>query len=113
MSAGDIISLAGLTVATVANTIADTSITTPIQAQPIDPPTLVRYAEAAIKIGDLEGAIAALERVGTALPPPDATPEGVKPIPEILEAGKRLFVRIEDADLAALEPGKTVAVKAA
>ncbi|MFM8272807.1 MAG: outer membrane protein assembly factor BamD, partial [Gemmata sp.] len=56
-------------------------------------------------------AIAALERVGTALPPPDATPEGVKPIPEILEAGKRLFVRIEDADLAALEPGKTVAVK--
>ena len=38
--AGDIISLAGLTVATVANTIADTSVSTPIQAQPIDPPTL-------------------------------------------------------------------------
>ena len=31
--------------------------------KPIDPPTLVRYAEAAIKIGDLEGAIAALERL--------------------------------------------------
>ena len=31
--------------------------------QPIDPPTLVRYAEAALKIGDLEGAIAALERL--------------------------------------------------
>jgi GTP-binding protein len=43
--AGDIISLAGLTVATVANTIADTSVTTPIQAQPIDPPTLsMRFA---------------------------------------------------------------------
>lgn len=38
--AGDIISLAGLTVATVANTIADTSVTTPLEAQPIDPPTL-------------------------------------------------------------------------
>jgi len=43
--AGNIISLAGLTVATVANTIADTSVTTPIQAQPIDPPTLsMRFA---------------------------------------------------------------------
>ncbi len=43
--AGDIISLAGLTVATVANTIADTSVSTPIKAQPIDPPTLsMRFA---------------------------------------------------------------------
>ncbi|MBA2919177.1 translational GTPase TypA [Sphingomonas sp. MAH-20] len=43
--AGDIISIAGLTVATVANTIADTAVTTPIQAQPIDPPTLsMRFA---------------------------------------------------------------------
>ena len=43
--AGDIISIAGLTTATVANTIADTSVTTPIQAQPIDPPTLsMRFA---------------------------------------------------------------------
>src|SRR5690606_33223137 len=32
--AGDIISLAGLTAATVSNTIADTSVSTPIQAQP-------------------------------------------------------------------------------
>ncbi|HCE38063.1 MAG TPA: translational GTPase TypA [Zymomonas mobilis] len=39
-SAGDIISLAGLTVATVANTIADPSVKEPIAAQPIDPPTL-------------------------------------------------------------------------
>jgi len=43
--AGDIISLAGLTVATVANTIADTSVTEAIHAQPIDPPTLsMRFA---------------------------------------------------------------------
>ncbi|MCE7797683.1 translational GTPase TypA [Sphingobium sufflavum] len=43
--AGDIISLAGLAVATVANTIADTSVSVPIQAQPIDPPTLsMRFA---------------------------------------------------------------------
>ena len=43
--AGDIISLAGLTVATVANTIADTSVTEALHAQPIDPPTLsMRFA---------------------------------------------------------------------
>ncbi|MCP1468881.1 GTP-binding protein [Sphingobium sp. OAS761] len=43
--AGDIISLAGLAVATVANTIADPSVSTPLQAQPIDPPTLsMRFA---------------------------------------------------------------------
>ncbi|WP_380878555.1 GTP-binding protein [Sphingomonas sp. DBB INV C78] len=43
--AGDIISLAGLTVATVSNTIADTTVNTPIRAQPIDPPTLsMRFA---------------------------------------------------------------------
>ncbi|QMW23044.1 translational GTPase TypA [Sandaracinobacteroides saxicola] len=38
--AGDIICLAGLTVATVANTIADPAVTEPLAAQPIDPPTL-------------------------------------------------------------------------
>ena len=38
--AGDIISLAGLAVATVANTIAAPEVTVPIKAQPIDPPTL-------------------------------------------------------------------------
>ena len=43
--AGDIISLAGLAVATVSNTICDISVTVPIQAQPIDPPTLsMRFA---------------------------------------------------------------------
>jgi len=43
--AGDIISLAGLSIATVANTIADTAVSTPIRAQPIDPPTLsMRFA---------------------------------------------------------------------
>ncbi|WP_066646561.1 MULTISPECIES: translational GTPase TypA [Sphingomonas] len=44
-NAGDIISLAGLTVATVANTIADPSVTEPLKAQAIDPPTLsMRFA---------------------------------------------------------------------
>ncbi|RHW18148.1 translational GTPase TypA [Sphingomonas gilva] len=43
--AGDIISLAGLAVATVANTIADPAVSQPIHAQPIDPPTLsMRFA---------------------------------------------------------------------
>ena len=43
--AGDIISLAGLAVATVANTIADPQVSEPIHAQPIDPPTLsMRFA---------------------------------------------------------------------
>jgi len=44
-SAGDIISIAGLTEATVAQTIADPGVTEPLQAQPIDPPTLaMRFA---------------------------------------------------------------------
>lgn len=43
--AGDIISIAGMTTATVANTIADPSVSEPLQAQPIDPPTLsMRFA---------------------------------------------------------------------
>jgi GTP-binding protein len=43
--AGDIISIAGMTAATVANTIADPSVTEPLHAQPIDPPTLsMRFA---------------------------------------------------------------------
>ena len=44
-NAGDIISLAGLTVATVANTICDPAVTEPLHAQAIDPPTLsMRFA---------------------------------------------------------------------
>jgi GTP-binding protein len=43
--AGDIISIAGLTTATVANTIANPSVSEPLHAQPIDPPTLsMRFA---------------------------------------------------------------------
>jgi GTP-binding protein len=43
--AGDIISIAGLTTATVSNTVADMSVTEPLHAQPIDPPTLsMRFA---------------------------------------------------------------------
>ncbi|MBL4894994.1 MAG: GTP-binding protein, partial [Emcibacter sp.] len=38
--AGDIISIAGLSVGTVADTFCDAAITVPLQAQPIDPPTL-------------------------------------------------------------------------
>jgi GTP-binding protein len=43
--AGDIISIAGMTTATVSNTIADISVTEALHAQPIDPPTLsMRFA---------------------------------------------------------------------
>jgi len=43
--AGDIIAMAGLEKATVANTIADPAVKDPIAAQPIDPPTLaMRFA---------------------------------------------------------------------
>ncbi len=43
--AGDIIALAGLEKATVANTIASPEVTEPLAAQPIDPPTLsMRFA---------------------------------------------------------------------
>ena len=38
--AGDIVAISGLTEATVADTIADTAVTEPLAAQPIDPPTL-------------------------------------------------------------------------
>ena len=38
--AGDIIAISGLTTTTVADTICDPTVTTPIHAQPIDPPTL-------------------------------------------------------------------------
>jgi GTP-binding protein len=38
--AGDIVALAGVTQATVADTLCDPSIETPLPAQPIDPPTL-------------------------------------------------------------------------
>ena len=38
--AGDIIAIAGITESTVADTLCDPTVTEPIQAQPIDPPTL-------------------------------------------------------------------------
>ncbi|MEM7661474.1 MAG: translational GTPase TypA [Pseudomonadota bacterium] len=38
--AGDIVSLAGMTKATVADTLCDASVKEPLEAQPIDPPTL-------------------------------------------------------------------------
>jgi TolA-binding protein len=54
--------------------------------------------------GHYSRAIASLEKVGTALSNEESKVEK-------LEAGKRLFIRIEDADLAALDVGKTVKVK--
>jgi len=45
VKAGDIVSIAGLTTTTVSNTIAVPTVTEPLQAQPIDPPTLsMRFA---------------------------------------------------------------------
>jgi GTP-binding protein len=38
--AGDIVAIAGLTSATVSNTIAEPGVTEPLPARPIDPPTL-------------------------------------------------------------------------
>lgn len=56
------------------------------------------------QLGHYSRAIEALEKVGTALSVEEGKVEKV-------EAGKRLFIKIEDADLAALEPGKSVSVK--
>jgi len=56
------------------------------------------------ELGHYSRAIEALEKVGTALSAEEGKIEKV-------EAGKRLFVKIEDADLAALEPGRTVTVR--
>lgn len=55
------------------------------------------------QLGHYSRAIAALEKVGTALSANDNQIQKV-------EAGKRLFVKIEDADLAALEAGEAVKV---
>lgn len=57
------------------------------------------------QLGHYSRAIQALEKVGTTL----SSDSGVG---EKLEAGKRLFVRIEDADLAVLEPNESVKVVA-
>lgn len=56
------------------------------------------------QLGHYSRAIQALEKVGTTLSNSDD--KGEK-----LEAGKRLFVKIEDADLSALEPGESVKVE--
>jgi tetratricopeptide (TPR) repeat protein len=56
------------------------------------------------QLGHYSRAIAALEKVGTTVSGDDSRIEKV-------EAGKRLFVKIEDADLAVLEPGEAVDVQ--
>ncbi|MFT4550242.1 MAG: tetratricopeptide (TPR) repeat protein [Verrucomicrobiales bacterium] len=55
------------------------------------------------KLGHYSRAIAALERVGTALSTQDLRIEKV-------EAGRRLYIKIDDKDLAILEPGQPVKV---
>jgi TolA-binding protein len=55
------------------------------------------------QLGHYSRAIQALEKVGTTLT--EESGEGEK-----LEAGKRLFVRVEDADLAVLEPNQSIKV---
>lgn len=55
------------------------------------------------QLGHYSRAIQALEKVGTTL-------SGDSGQEEKVEAGKRLFIRIEDADLAVLEPNQTVKV---
>ncbi len=56
------------------------------------------------QLGHYSRAIAALEKVGTALSEKDRATQKS-------EAGKRLFIKIEDADLAVLEKGETVQVE--
>lgn len=56
------------------------------------------------QLGHYSRAIQALEKVGTTL----SSEEGKV---EKLEAGKRLFVKIEDADLSAIEPGQSIKVE--
>ena len=55
------------------------------------------------KLGHYSRAIEALEKVGTVFSGDDAQIEKV-------EAGKRLFVKVDDNDLAILEPGETVSL---
>jgi len=55
------------------------------------------------QLGHYSRAISALEKVGTTL-------SGENGKAEKLEAGKRFFIKIEDADLAVLEPSQTVKV---
>ncbi len=55
------------------------------------------------QLGHYSRAIDSLEKVGTALTEDDSRREKA-------EAGKRLFIKIDDADLAALEPGQSIEV---
>ena len=56
------------------------------------------------KLGHYSRAIEALEKVGTALSNKDTQIEKV-------EAGKRLYVKIDDQDFAILEPGTKIKVR--
>ena len=56
------------------------------------------------KLGHYSRAIEALEKVGTALSEEDASVEKV-------EAGKRLYVKVNDQDLAVMEPDETITLR--
>jgi len=75
-----------------------------IEKFPVSPQVNVAYYYIGLghfELGHYSRAIEALERVGTALSGETGAVTKVK-------AGKRLFLKIEDADLAALEPGQTI-----
>lgn len=77
-----------------------------IEKFPVSPQVNLAYYYIGLghfQLGHYSRAIDALEKVGTALSADDSKTEKV-------EAGKRLFLKIEDADLAALESGQTVKV---
>ncbi len=56
------------------------------------------------KLGHYSRAIEALEKVGTALNEQDASVEKI-------EAGKRLYVKVNDQDLAVMEPDETITLR--
>ena len=78
-----------------------------IEKYPVSPQVNEAYhyiGLAHFQLGHYSRAIEALEKVGTAL-------ESEEGKAEKLEAGKRMFVKIDDADLAALEIGEVVKVR--
>lgn len=77
-----------------------------IETFPVSPQVNQAYYHIGLghyQLGHYSRAIAALERVGTALSEDDGDRNK-------LEAGKRFFIKIEDADLAILGPGDAVSV---
>ncbi len=78
-------------------------VTANFPASPQGPEACYYIGLGHFKQGHYSRAIEALEKVGTALSEQDAKIEKV-------EAGKRLYIKIDDKDLAILEPGQPVKV---